>query len=146
MGGASWVLAASLVAVVAVVVADNVGISSCDMATDRGGSGRDLRGWGLGWRGVGRSDSWWRHSRGTGGGFEAGGQVVVVVVDVVGIIDGTDGTIARDGVASGQWAGGSGLGAGIDTNGCLTSHWLCLLAFCLPYLSFVHSPFLFTFS
>ena len=48
----------SLVAIVAVVVADNVGVSGCDVATDRGGSGHELRGWGLSWRGVGRSDSW----------------------------------------------------------------------------------------
>jgi hypothetical protein len=97
--GASWVLDASPVAVVAEDVAGNVGVSGCDVVMDRSGSGCDRRGWGLGWRGVGWSDSWWRHSRGAGGGFEAGGQVVVVVVDVVGVVDETDGTVARDDVA-----------------------------------------------
>jgi hypothetical protein len=110
VGGVSRVLDASLVADVAVVVVGNVGVSGCDVATDKGGSGRELKSWELGWRGVGWSDSWWRHSRGAGGGFEAGKVVVVVVVDDVAVVDG--GVDVADGggvgVVNGDVADGSG--------------------------------------
>ena len=53
MGGASWVLDASLVATVTVVAAGNVGVSGCDVATDRGSSGHELKGWGLSCGAVG---------------------------------------------------------------------------------------------
>jgi hypothetical protein len=44
----------ALVVVLAAVATGNVGISSCDVAMDRGGSGHELRGWGLGCGAVGR--------------------------------------------------------------------------------------------
>jgi hypothetical protein len=72
------------------VVAVGVAAVVCgDVAAKRRGSRGSSGGWRLGWGVVGRSGSVCRRFRGAGGWFEAGKEVLVVVVNVVGSVDGS---------------------------------------------------------
>jgi hypothetical protein len=73
-----------------VVATGNVGISGCDVAMDRGGSGHELRGWGLGCGAVGQLSRVCHCFQGVWSRFGAGDRVVVVVDDSVGIVDGSN--------------------------------------------------------
>jgi hypothetical protein len=63
------------------------------------GSGCERRGWGLGWGAVGWLGSECRHFRGADGCSEAGSEVVVAVVDDVGVVDGGCAGVVGDDVA-----------------------------------------------
>ena len=85
---AVWVLDEALAVISELAVVDAAVVVGGDVAVATGGSGCKRRGWRLGCGGVGWSGGWCRHSRGVGGGFEAVEEVVVVVDDVVGVVDG----------------------------------------------------------
>jgi hypothetical protein len=91
---AVWVLAAALVVVPEGVAARVTAVVGSDVAAAVSGSGCEQRGWGLGWGAVGRFGSERRHSRGAGGRFGGGNEVVVVVVDDVDVVDVADGGCA----------------------------------------------------
>jgi hypothetical protein len=80
----------TLVVVLAVVATGNVGVSGCDVATDKGSSGRELRGWGLGCGAVGRLGRVCHRFRGVWSRFGAADRVEVVVDDSIGVVDGSN--------------------------------------------------------
>jgi hypothetical protein len=98
--GTSWVLATALDAVSGMVVAAFVDVVGGDVAAKRRGSGLERRGSG-GCRGaVGRLGKVCRRFCGARGGFGAEDRVVVVVVDVVGIVDGGCAGVVNDDVVA----------------------------------------------
>jgi hypothetical protein len=115
------VLDAALDTVSEAVAAFSVGVGGCDVAVERRGSGCELRGWGLRWSAVGRPGRECRRTRGTGGRFEAGEEVFVVVVDVVGNVDGGCAAIVSGNVAAFTETGGlvtGAVGAGGSPQAC----------------------------
>jgi hypothetical protein len=88
------VLVVALVIVLDVVVAGVATVINGDMAVATGSLGCERRGWAVGWSAESWFGSEFHHTRVAGARFEAGREVVVVVVDVIGIIDGADGGCA----------------------------------------------------
>jgi hypothetical protein len=88
VGKAAWVPAVVQVDILGVVVAAVAVVVSSDVAPAVGGSEREMGGWKARWGSVGRAGSECRRSRGAGDRFEAGEEVVVVVVDDVDNVDG----------------------------------------------------------
>jgi hypothetical protein len=82
------VLVVALVVVLGVAAAGVATDVVSDVAAERRGSGLERGGWRLGYGAVVRSGSVCRLSRGAGGIFEGGEEVVVVVVNDVGVVDG----------------------------------------------------------
>jgi hypothetical protein len=110
--GAVWVLDTALVFVSEVVIAKVAAVVGGDVAAITGSSGCEWRGLGVSRNVVAWLGSEFRRTRVAGGRFEAGKEVVVVVVDVVGVVDGADGGCAS--VVSGDVAGdGEGRGVGM---------------------------------
>ena len=89
----------ALDAISAAVAAGSAGVGGCDIAVATGGSGRRGRGQGHCWGAVGRPGSMCCRSRGVWGWFEAGDEIVVAIVNDVGVVDGADGAIASSDVA-----------------------------------------------
>jgi hypothetical protein len=88
-----WVPTVALVVVPEVVVAGVAAVVGNDVVVAVGSSRREM-----GVHGGSRGAVVWfgrecRRTRGAGGGFEAGGEVVVAVVDDVGVVDGADGAV-----------------------------------------------------
>jgi hypothetical protein len=108
VGVAGWVLAVVQVDVLGAVAAAVGTVVDDDVAVAVSGSGCERRGWGLGWGAVGWLGSECRHFRGAGGCSEAGSEVVVAVVDNVGVVDGGCAGVVGDDVADS--GGDRGLG------------------------------------
>jgi hypothetical protein len=83
-----WVLDDALVVVFRVVAAVFIAIVGGDMAAEQRGSGLKREGWGVCWGTVNWLGNVCHRLQGAGGRFGAGGKVVVVVVDDVGVVDG----------------------------------------------------------
>jgi hypothetical protein len=100
-----WVLDAAVVVVMGVVVAAVDIVVDDDVAVTPGASGCETRGWGAGWSIVGWAGSEYRRSRGAGGDFGAGREVVVVVDDKVAVVDGGCAGVVSGDVAAlaGEW-------------------------------------------
>jgi hypothetical protein len=98
VGKAAWVLAVVRVDVLGVVVAAVAVVVSSDVAPTVGGSGREMGGWKACWGSVGRLGGGCCRSPDAGASFEAGNEVVVVVVvnNVVDIDGGCAGVISGD--------------------------------------------------
>jgi hypothetical protein len=79
----------ALDAVSEVVAAFSVGVGGCDVAVEWQGSGCKMGGCGLRWGAMGQPGRECHRSEGAGGSFEAGEQLLVAVVDDVGIVDGS---------------------------------------------------------
>ena len=105
-----WVLDTALVAVFGVVVAIVGTVVDGDVAAERRGSELERGGWRLGWGAAVRSGSVCRLLRGAGGIFLGGEEVVVVVVNDVGVVDGGCAS-----AVSGDVAGNGGSGGSITT-------------------------------
>jgi hypothetical protein len=87
------VLAVAQTVVPGVVLAGVAAVVGGDVAFATGGSGCKGRAWGVSRNAVDWFGSECRRTRGAGGCFEARGEVVVAVVDNVGVVDGADGAV-----------------------------------------------------
>ena len=87
------IVSQGVVAVAATVIDDDVALAV-------GGLGHERRGWGVSRGGVGQPGSVCRRFGEAGGCFSAGGRVVVVAVDVVGVVDGGCVGVVNDDVAA----------------------------------------------
>ena len=114
---ATWVLDAAVVVVSQGVAAGIVVVVGCDVAVAMAGSGCERWGWGLIWGAVGQLGSACHCFGGTGSWLEAGEGVVTVVVNIVGIIDGSVDMASGDcaDIDGGDMAGNSGSGGSMTT-------------------------------
>jgi hypothetical protein len=89
-----WVLTVVQVDVLGVVVAVFVTVVGGNVAVATVCSRHEVGGQGVSRGAIGWFGSECRRTRGAGGRFEAGGRLVVVVVNVVGVVDAADGGCA----------------------------------------------------
>jgi hypothetical protein len=119
-----WVLDTALDAASGVVTAGFVVVVGGDVATKRQGSGCEKRGWGDSRGGLGRPGSVCRRSRGAGSCFGAGGEVVVVVVNVVGVVDGGCACVVSGDVAASREVSGCVSRVCVDVSVVLGVDWV----------------------
>ena len=110
----------ALAVVSEVAVAGIAAVVGSDVAVATGGSGCGTRGWGVCSGAVGRLGRVCRRFRAAGASFEAGGKVVVVVVNNVGCADGGCADVVSGDVAD---SGGDDNRLGVSSRGavCVTA-------------------------
>ena len=104
---AVWVLDTALLAVSGVATAGVAAVVGSDVAVVTGGSWCLIKGQGLGWGAMGWPGSECHRFQGPGGCFEAWDEVIVVVINDVGAIDGGCAGVVKGDVAGN--GGGRGL-------------------------------------
>jgi hypothetical protein len=105
-----WVLVVAQTVIPGVVLAGVAAIVGSDVAFARAGSGCKGRGWGVSRNAVDWFGSECHRMRGAGGCFKARAEVVVAVVDDVGIIDGGCAAVVSSDVVMARGVSGCGMG------------------------------------